>query len=399
MGRYVAIFIAALVLVLGAAYTVSYMSKVKRESAEVTSPSGAIPVETAAAARGVVEVTVDLPGSLRSPRSVRVVSKAQGKIVAKGYKKGEVVEAGRVLYEVEKETVEAMRKQAEAGVEAAEANLAQAKAAYKNAEAEYVRAKNLYREGSMTPQMLEGAETGYQAASGALAAAEAGLKGAQAARQLAVIAVEDATIRSPIGGRVVMDYDLHEGATVAPGMPVAEVKETASLKAVAPLPECYIGQVRENESRVHVKPEGCGETTDAVVTLLTPLVSEMTRAAEVEAVFTTPLDEQKREKYFPGQSCTMRLVLESQEGIVVPASAIVKRGDMDTVAVVGGGTAKVVPVKVGLKTSREAVVEDGLAEGDEVVSAGARLIKMSEDGGTKVKPVGGPAQQGAGIVR
>ncbi|HHN46640.1 MAG TPA: efflux RND transporter periplasmic adaptor subunit [Planctomycetes bacterium] len=389
MSRYVIGVVVILAALLAAAWLVSFAARQAREGFEASEPSGAIHVETAAVEHGVVEETAAFTATIRSTASVTVISKTQGRIVEKLFRRGDETTEGAVLYEIEKETALAAKNQAEAGQAAARAGLLQAQAGFSNAQREFERAKALFREGSITSQMLEKAEAGYQTAAGALAGAEAGLKSATAALALAAIAFNDTTIRSPMAGSVVQDFDLVIGDMAAPGAPVATILDTNRLKALIQLPERYLALVRKG-TVVHIYPEGYPGVIHEKVAVVNPSVSELTRSAEVVVELEAPRDADGRPLVLPGQSCRVEVALSRQEGLKIPASAVVQRGGMYTVAVESGGVARVVPVRVSLITSAEAIVIEGLEAGQRVVSSGARLIKLDETGaGVKVTVING----------
>jgi len=373
MARRLLIFVGVMAVIVGLAFVISAKSKQDRESFQPTKPSGPVPVAAVEVAKGMLEDKMTFTGTVRSPSSVVVVSKTMGTIEKKAFRKGDAVRKGDVLYEAEKDTALANKKRAVSGVEAAKAALAQAEAAFKNAESEYTRSKKLFQQGSVTRQMLDGAETAYKAAKAALDAADAGLKNGEAALELADIALGDSTIKSPSDGKVTEDFDLEPGSTVNMGMPVAAVVQTAELRAELQIPEGFLSRVRKG-TRVYILPEGYPGKIDAEITLVNPQVSERSRSAEVWASFKTPVDDKGAELVRPGQFCRVEVVVSSQEGVIVPASAMVKRGNLETVMVVEAGKVRAFPVTAGLATSREVVVLGGLNGGETVVSSGARLL-------------------------
>jgi RND family efflux transporter MFP subunit len=373
MARRLLIFVAIMVVIVGLGFVLSARSKQVRENFEPTKPSGPVPVAAVAVTKGTLEDKMTFSGTVRSPSSVMVVSKAMGTIEKKSFRKGDAVKKGDILYEIEKDTVLANKKRAVSGMDAAKAALVQTEAAYKNAESEYERSKKLFQQGSITRQMLDGAETSYRASKAALDAADAGLKNGEAALELADIALDDSTIRSPSDGKVTEDFDLELGCMVNMGTPVASVVQMSELRAELQIPETFLSKVRKG-TRAYIVPEGYPGTINAEITLVNPQVNERSRSAEVWAAFKTPVDENGAELVRPGQFCRVEVVISSQDGIIVPASAMVKQGNLETVMAVESGKAKQLPVTTGLRTSREVVVLSGLNGGETVVSSGARLL-------------------------
>ena len=81
---------------------------------------------------------------------------------------------------------------------------------------------------------------------------------------------------------------------------------------------------------------------------------------------------------------TNEVIVAKEEGaLAVPESAIVLRSGRPVAYVVRGGRVEEKPVVLGLRASGKVQVTEGLNEGDEVVSGGAKMLRD----GTMVKVV------------
>ena len=143
---------------------------------------------------------------------------------------GALVKPGQVLVRLDTATLESQLEEAKAGVEAAREKLALAKASIvkqksqiKLADIEVVRAQNLVKQGAGSQRELDVRKTHVETTRASLAEAEASLQ--TAAQQVEVAKanaatmqtrIDDATLKSPVTGRVL--YRLAEpGEVLAPG--------------------------------------------------------------------------------------------------------------------------------------------------------------------------------------
>jgi HlyD family secretion protein len=143
---------------------------------------------------------------------------------------GALVKPGQVLVRLDTATLESQLEEAKAGVEAAHEKLALAKASIvkqksqiKLADIEVARAQNLVKQGAGSQRELDVRKTHVETTRASLAEAEASLQ--TAAQQVEVAKanaatmqtrIDDATLKSPVTGRVL--YRLAEpGEVLAPG--------------------------------------------------------------------------------------------------------------------------------------------------------------------------------------
>ena len=100
-------------------------------------------------------------------------------------------------------------------------------------------------------------------------------------------------------------------------------------------------------------------------------------------------------KLRPGMFVRVRVIVgERSNALLVPEEAIVPQGAEFYVFKVVDGAARRVPVKIGVR--RDAMVEilDGLAAGDQVVTAGMRLSRDGQPVRVLAPGQGGPSKGG-----
>jgi membrane fusion protein, multidrug efflux system len=99
--------------------------------------------------------------------------------------------------------------------------------------------------------------------------------------------------------------------------------------------------------------------------------------------------ENKDEMLWPGTLVNTQLTLRNEDAVVIPAPAVQVGQAGNYVFVVKDGAASVRPIKIARTFGREAVVAEGLQDGETVVVDGQLLLTD----GVKVSP---RASRGAG---
>jgi len=183
---------------------------------------------------------VTASGRVEPLARVAVMSRASGIIKELQVEEGDVVAAGQVLAELDREQLEAQRAQdvadhlaARARVDAARARLAEAELRVQDPEIEFLereaaRLQELFEQGDVSVRELEEAKrtlanarfrvdlvaAGLPTLRAAVAEAEADLQSAEAALERSLTALREATILSPIDGVVlVRDREVGDGVS------------------------------------------------------------------------------------------------------------------------------------------------------------------------------------------
>lgn len=126
-------------------------------------------------------------GRLVSPSTVLIVPRVSGEIIEVGFKDGDRVKKGQVLYKVDPVQYFAALKAAEAKVEVCKANISQANASIAQCKARMTYAKNnfdrneaLFKKNVVPQDTYDAAKSDMEAANAATTAAEANLEAAKA---------------------------------------------------------------------------------------------------------------------------------------------------------------------------------------------------------------------------
>lgn len=260
-------------------------------------------------------------------------------------KESDPVKAGDILARLEPDRYEAAVLQAQAQTEQAKANLAQRQAVLASAQAaladvalELQRRTELLARSAATErevekvrilQQVEQARVdGEQAA---VAQASAAYEASRAAERMALVNLQDATLRSPING-VVADAPIEIGQMVTAAQPVITIVDTHSVKLVVGVVERKLPLLRPGQtvsvelqalrSAAEVANQAQPRPREGVVTVVPPAADPVTGLFNVEIVLNND-DAMLR----PGMIGKATVLLDEKQALAVPVDAVVRSGD------------------------------------------------------------------------
>ncbi len=366
-------FLALLGLVLAYVMGVFHGDLVEPGQAEAA-PGLPAPTKTVVAERAEAPVVEEAVGTVASERKVAVSAQVQARVKEVHADAGESVEAGKPLIVLDDRELVARRSQAADGLRQAEAAKeraiqarAQAEAVLGQAQNHFKRIKGLFDASAATPDQLERAESARLQATAAVAEADAAI--AAAAAQIeqaregvtgADVALSHARIAVPITGVVSMK-DIEPGDSAWPGKTLLEIIDPTDLRLEAQVREGLISTiVRGMEYEVEIP--AAGRTVMGTVGEICPTANPLSRTFGVRITFD-PVPG-----VHPGMFGRLRLPVGAREVVRVPAAAIVRVGQLETVLVKTGDVWARRLVTTGLKLEDGAYVEvlSGLEGGETV---------------------------------
>lgn len=184
--------------------------------------------------------------------------------------------------------------------------------------------------------------------------------------------LEMTRIKSPINGTV-DQVDIKIGQAVAPGMPAFRVVNLNALKVTGEVAESFISKVNRGNETIISIPD-MGKEINTKLDYAGRAINTLNRTFNVE-VRLSPKDGELH----PNMVAVMKIVdYSAASTFVVPIAAIQKSSDGEYVfvAVQEGGrfVAKRKKVTAGMIYNGMIEVREGLAEGDQVVTAGFQSI-------------------------
>jgi RND family efflux transporter MFP subunit len=233
-----------------------------------------------------------------------------------------------------------------------QSRLDQAAAARQQAESDLKRASDLMQQKILSQSEFDNAQSKFRIA----AAAEAEAK----------TMLDYTLIVAPFDG-VITRKLADVGDQAAPGKPLLQMENPATLRLEADLPEALIANVKLGD-KLAVRIE-------TVTNEITGAVAEMSPAADPNSrTFLVKLDLPGATGLRSGQFGRVSVPVGEVGAIRVPASAVIQRGQMELVFIVANGHAQLRIVKTGSRVGDEVEVVSGLNSGEQVVTEGASAL-------------------------
>lgn len=370
---------------LGCAAIVSATSCAKPES-RASESSVPVSVTVVEAASRDLRQTFDSGGVVRAATTAQITARIMAEVRSIAVKPGDRVRAGQILVVLDARDLHANRARSIAGEAAArqgalmaEADRQAALAMLSLAQVGHKRMSELKAKSSATQGELDDAVAGLRSAEARVKAADARLSAAMAEIEAAAAAVGGATtmasyatLAAPFDG-VVTDKSIEVGAMVAPGQPLLVVEDTRSFRLDVRLDESR-ASLASVGAAVRVSLDGAdspdrpggdsGREFDGTVTEVSRMLSAESHDFLVKVEL--PAAAQARS----GMYGKARFAAPSRAGLAVPATALVRRGQLAFVYVVErDNRARLRMVNANEPSGGLVEIRSGLLQGDRVVAS------------------------------
>ncbi len=302
-----------------------------------------------------------------------------GVLTRVAFREGDEVEVGQVLFQIDPRPFQA-------ALEQAQAMLARDQAQAQSAVLDAQRYADLVKQDYVT-------QSDYEAKRAAAAALQAAVRADSAAVANAELNLEWARIRAPIAGRtgrlLVREGNLVRANAPDPLVIINQIHPILVRFAVPERALADIQRYRKNRLPVLVSPSKEDTTfTSGLLTFVDNSVDTTTGTVLLKAEFANPDGV-----LWPGEFLSVRLQLYVEEkAVVVPAQAVMAGQQGTYVFVLNqDGTARSQPVTVERAAGSYAVIAQGVAPGDEVVTDGQ--LRLVSGAPVEVKGVAEPARE------
>ncbi len=312
---------------------------------------GAAPLRAELAAAPVelreVDLTYPAEAVVEAVTQATVAAQVRGRVVAVSHDAGDKVRRGDLLMRLDE-------REAAQALAASEAQVAQARANLSNAKATYERAKDLLVRKFTSRAAFDQAESSYRAA-------EAQLRAALAERGQAGTAKSFTAVTAPIAG-VVAQRHAELGEMAEPGKPLMTIFDPKGLRVVASIPQFKLTEFK-GVPRAKVEFPETGRWIDASTVTILPTVDARTHVVSVRV--SLPDDVAG---VVPGMFARAHFVTSRAKKLLVPATAVLRRGEVSAVYVLDPqGGVHLRQVRLGESYAGDAVeVLAGLAAGERV---------------------------------
>jgi RND family efflux transporter MFP subunit len=305
------------------------------------------PVPTAVLGPGSDQAGFVLDGSLQALRQATVAAQLGGNVLSLAAQAGDRVKSGQLLVRIDERDTQAGLAGADAGVVQADANARQAKL-------QLDRTHNLRQQGFVSQAALDTAETQFRAA-------QAGLAQAQAGRSQAALARGFASVTAPFDG-VVLATHVEAGELAAPGRALLTLYAPGRLRTVVQLPASRSALARA-ANKVEVQlPDGRWLLPMTRTEL--PVSDPVSQTVE----WRLDLDPAQSAGLSPGQAVQVRFsgakVAAAVLRPVIPATAVLRRGELTAVYAVIDGRFVLKAVRLGAAQGAGIELLAGLKTGE-----------------------------------
>jgi RND family efflux transporter MFP subunit len=325
-------------------------------------------VELAKAERKPVPVDVDSIGTVTPISSVALKSRVETTIVSVHFEDGAKVSEGDLLF-----TLDA--RQIDAQIEQAEGTIARDQAQLEGAQRDLRRYGDLIGKGATTQVNLDNAKTQADILTGTIKADRSALDNLKVQKSYTII-------RAPFSGRI-SAANVKVGNFVRPAdtAPLAIINQMAPVYVTFAIPQRVLVDLRDamatGASRVIATIPGHQRSEEGQVAMVENSVDSTTGMVTVRGVMSNT-----NETLWPGILVATKLIIRTENSVVVPTVAVQRSQNGNYVFVVKDGAAKVQPVKVDRTFQGMSVIAEGLSGDEDVVVDGQLLLSN----GSRVEP-------------
>jgi membrane fusion protein, multidrug efflux system len=369
------------VLIMGAAWAIVGRGQTSTQhGAGRPGADAPIPVLAAQAVKADVPVYLDGVGTTRALNMVTVHTQVDGILIKIKFQEGQDVRAGDVLAQIDPRTYQAQLDQQVAKKALDEAQLA-------NARLDLERYSNLVKTNAVTKQQ-------YDTQRAMVAQLEAQVRLDQGAVDYARTQLDYCTITAPIAGRIGIRL-VDQGNLVQASDPtgILVITQIQPIAVIFTLPQQQLPQVNRAFTKGPLAAEAVDSATRAVLghgtlTVVNNQVDQTTGTVQLKAEFPNPELE-----LWPGQFVNVRLLVDTLRDVVTVPTAAVQRGPSGpfVYVVANDGTVATRPVSVTQQDESRAVVAEGIAGSDRVVTSGFAQLSNGRkvSVATRSDPAGG----------
>jgi membrane fusion protein, multidrug efflux system len=325
----------------------------------------AIPVGTVVAARKPLTPSEEFVGRIEAMNRVEIRARVTGYLLAVLFKEGELIQEGAPLFQIEREPFEAAVQQAQGA-------LIKAQGLYANAEVQLQRAEELLKSpaGSIATRDQRRAEA--ETAKGDVVTAMANLTTAR-------VNLSYTSITAPITGRIGRT-SVTQGNVVGPDSgPLALMVSQDPIYVVFPVSERQLlelrkqGRVAETAARTVrvIFADGSTYGPTGMIDFVGVTVNRETDTVTMRAVLPNPQDV-----LLDGELVRVAVEAEKpQEKVLVPQAALIADQKGTYVFIATNGKAEIRRVKIGGESGADAIVDEGLSGGEQVIVQGVQMLR------------------------
>lgn len=390
--RRIAVLLVAVLAVAAAGWAVRARTPTDRVQPAQPSEREArpVPVKLAKSEAQDVPVWLEGLGTVAAWQQVTVRTQIDGRLEKVLFTEGQRVHKGDLLAQIDPRPFAAQLRQMEGAV-------ARDRAQLKEAKLNLARYSELVKSKLVPEQQVDDQAALVGQGEGTVETDEAQIETAK-------LNLDYAHVRSPLDG-VVGVRQIDPGNLVhvndVNGLVVITELDPAAL--FVSLPEDVLPQITAAMARGPLRVEawsrdGTAKLGEGTVAVIDNQINQATATLRLKCKLPNP-----ERALWPNQFVKARVLVETREHVTVIGAAAVQRGPQGTFVYVAGpgNKAEPRPVRIALTVGELAIIEDGLAVGESVVTEGqsqlrpgAKLLVPGGDGGGRARR-GGPIEKRA----
>ncbi|MGM9582240.1 MAG: efflux RND transporter periplasmic adaptor subunit [Phascolarctobacterium sp.] len=318
------------------------------------------------------------PGEVRGRYESQLAFQVAGKIAARYVNVGDTVRAGQVLLALDPKDVAQ-------SVEATTAQLASARASYKLAADNAARYSSLYAQGAVSEAVRDQYATQLEAASATLRQAQS--QANVSSNQLGYTQLVSYTegVVTALSGEV--------GQVVGAGTPIATVVRSGEREVQISVPEGaalkvgqkasinfwalpgvtasgYVREIASMADPVTRTYKVCVAVPDLPATAKLGMTAKVELAADTDVLATST-------NYADASGAVKQTTAEA--AFLIPAQALYQVNNKTHVWIVRDKKAQLVDVKVSGYSGNEVLIEQGLSQGDKIITAGLAKLTPNQE--------------------
>jgi RND family efflux transporter MFP subunit len=344
----------------------------------------AAPVDVETVAVSTITDHYRASGTIRARQSAGIAAKIAANIQEVRVHSGDHVQAGQTLVVLDRRDLEANLRRAEAArmecenaVNEAESAIASARASVELARVSHKRFQELLSKASVSQQEFDESQARLKSGEAALdmtlskrRQVEARRSQSEAEIAAARVALGYATLAAPFAG-LVTERKADPGSMAMPGAPLLTLEREGNLRLDASIDESRLGLASIGEG-VAVEIDSLNRTVPGRIGEIVPSIDPATRT------FTAKIDLPAVPGLRAGMFGRVAIAAGKREAVLIPPSAVLERGQIRSVHVVEGDTARLRFVTLGELRDERREVLSGLRAGEQIIVGAPHLLA---DGG------------------
>lgn len=300
-------------------------------------------------------------GVVEAVNQATVSAQTAGRVVELPYDVNDTVPEGAVIVRFTDVEQKSARNRAQAQIAAAQA-------AYDEANASYKRVAAIAARGLVARQQLDQERARRDAALATLQAAQAQMR--EIGQQL-----DYTVVRAPYAGIVTRRY-VQVGESVQPGQPLLSGVSLKNLRVTVQVPQSAVAAIRRQNHAEVLLDDGAHRIAATRLTVF-PYADPDTHTFSVR--LELPGDDTG---LYPGMTVKVAFAVGRERRLLLPASALVQRGELQGVYALGQGAPQLRQVRTGARYGDAVEVLAGLDDGERIAldpAAAARWIGAHRD--------------------